>query len=773
MKWCTIQVLSSGPPVVGRTDGASSRPLGSFAAPQADGGLDGVEDIHGGAGDARARPEDGGNASFSELRKVVLGNHAADNDDDVARAGRLELGDELRDKGDVRARLRRDADGVDVGVDGLPRHLGGEVEERADVDVVAQVRKARRYHVGAAVVAVHADLCDEDARPPAVELLERGDAPPRLVHLRELLRRHRRRRLGGVGADAERRGRRVLAEDVAERVGDFAQGGAAARGRDGQRQEVALVVSAGRRRAGEGQRRRLAQRLQRRLHGARVALLLQRLEADELRGEGGVGLDGADVKVLGIARSAVRLGDMLVDADDDVDFGVDARLLPRRRVLKEPLRRAGLDHLPHAAGGVDVAQDAQGLVLELRCERLHKKRAAPGVGDGRQAGLVLQDELRRARDSRRRLGRQADGLVKGVCVQRLRPAVHRRHRFERRPRDVVQRLGLRQRVAARLAVRAQQHGLFGHVWEALLQELGPERSGAAQFCHLDVVLHARGEEEGHAPCDGVDVEARVGGGAQILEAVRQSERHLQRRVGAGLVHVVARDGDGVELRHVVRREAHNVGDDSHARRGRVDVRVADHKLLQNVVLHRPPELRHASALLLGGDDEHGQRGQHGAVDGHAHGHGREVDAVEQNLNVLDAVDGHAGEADVALSACVVRVVPAVRREIEGDGEALLARGDVCAVKRVALLGRREAGVLAHRPRPDGVHRRVGPARKREDARRRRWVWWCLGVHRQNLQALGRKTRQRLDAAAGAAALPLRRRAPPRVKRQPPRRAEHP
>ena len=81
-----------------------------------------------------------------------------------------------------------------------------------------------------------------------------------------------------------------------------------------------------------------------------------------------------------------------------------------------------------------------------------------------------------------------------------------------------------------------------------------------------------------------------GRGAHVLEAVGEREAELLHRGRARFLHVVAGDRDRVELRHVLRRVLDDVGDDPHARLGRVDVGVADHELLEDVVLDGPAEL---------------------------------------------------------------------------------------------------------------------------------------------------------------------------------------
>ena len=108
-------------------------------------------------------------------------------------------------------------------------------------------------------------------------------------------------------------------------------------------------------------------------------------------------------------------------------------------------------------------------------------------------------------------------------------------------------------------------------------------------------------------------------------------------------------------------------------------------------------------------------GQHGAVHGHRHGHVLQRNAVEQRAHVVDAVDRDARHADVTLHARMVAVVAAVRGEVEGDREALLAGGDVAAVEGVAVFSRREARVLADGPGLGHVHGGIGTAHIRCDA----------------------------------------------------------
>ena len=229
--------------------------------------------------------------------------------------------------------------------------------------------------------------------------------------------------------------------------------------------------------------------------------------------------------------------------------------------------------------------------------------------------------------------------------------------------------------------------------------------------------------------------------------------------GAGLLHVVSRDRDGVELGHVLRGVLEDVGDDSHRELGRIDIGVAHHELLEDVVLDRTRKLVEGAALLQTRNDVECQDGQHGAVHGHRHGHLVEGNSVEEHLHVLDGADRHAGLSDVAHHARVVGVVTAVRSQVEGHRQTLLSGGEVAAVECVGLLGGRESGILADGPRTHHVHRRIGSAEERGDTCGIVQVLHSFEVFGRigslDGNALGRQPRLHMSAAfRGAAALLL-------------------
>ena len=78
------------------------------------------------------------------------------------------------------------------------------------------------------------------------------------------------------------------------------------------------------------------------------------------------------------------------------------------------------------------------------------------------------------------------------------------------------------------------------------------------------------------------------------------------------------------------------------------------------------------ALLFRDDEVHGPQNRGGRIDGHRDGGLLQVDAVEEDLHVLERVDGDAALADFAFALRVVGVVAHQRGQIEGDRKAVSA-----------------------------------------------------------------------------------------------------
>src|SRR6056297_193069 len=137
-------------------------------------------------------------------------------------------------------------------------------------------------------------------------------------------------------------------------------------------------------------------------------------------------------------------------------------------------------------------------------------------------------------------------------------------------------------------------------------ERSPELPSRTELGHLHVQVHADAEEEGEAWGKFVHVQARLLGGPNVLDTVGDGKGQFQLSVGPSLLHVVSRDGNRVVFRHEVGSVPKNVRDDAHGGGRRINVRVPDHELLENIILDSALQLLQLHALLLGGHDVKGQ-----------------------------------------------------------------------------------------------------------------------------------------------------------------------
>ena len=266
-------------------------------------------------------------------------------------------------------------------------------------------------------------------------------------------------------------------------------------------------------------------------------------------------------------------------------------------------------------------------------------------------------------------------------------ALGRRHGLDASAHHIVEHVLGGEAPAACLAVGAERERARVFRLELLGHELGPEQPAGAHLGDLHEEIHADRPEEGEAGRETIDVHAGFDTGAHIFDAVGERVAELEVCGRSRFLHVIAGDRDRVELRHLLRGVGEDVGDDAHRWRWRIDISVPHHELFQNVVLNGAGKFFRRHALLLAGDDEEGKHREHRAVHGHRHRHLVERDVVEQGAHVVDRVDGDARHADIAGDARMVGVVAAMGGKVEGDGHALLARGEIAAIEGVRVLCR--------------------------------------------------------------------------------------
>ena len=222
-------------------------------------------------------------------------------------------------------------------------------------------------------------------------------------------------------------------------------------------------------------------------------------------------------------------------------------------------------------------------------------------------------------------------------------------------------------------------------------------------------------------------------------------------VRARLLHVVARDRDGIEFRHLVGSVFNNIRDDLHRRLWWVDVGVAHHELFENVVLDGARQDRAGVALLFACNDETGEDRDDRTIHRHGNAYFIQWNTVKEDFHILDRVDSDTRLTHIAFNAGVVAVIAAVGGQIKRDRDTLLACGKGAAVECVALLGGGETRVLTDRPRTACIHRGFDAACIRCLARNpTQMIYICQilsGVERGDVDPLKGFPRQILKRAA--------------------------
>ena len=384
-------------------------------------------------------------------------------------------------------------------------------------------------------------------------------------------------------------------------------------------------------------------------------------------------------------------------------------------LLNPQLGPAGLDGEGHAALRFYLAKRFPGFVDQCSGEGFQAVGTAQGVYHLANSGGLLQEQLGVAGNPGGKVRGKGNGFVQRVGVQALGASQCCGQGLNGGAAHVVEGGLFGQTPSRRLAVGAQ--GLaFCRGSAFVAHDLGPQHAGGAHFGHFRPKVHADGPEKRQPGGKVIDRQTRGFSRTEVLPSVGQGEGQFQSGRGSRFLHVVPGNGNAVEFGHEVPGVRKNIRHNPHAGLGRVDVGIAHHELLQNVVLNGSLEGRRGYALFFCCDDVKGQDGQDGPVHGHGDGHLVQGNAVKQDFGILDAVYGDACFSDVPLHPRVVGVVPAVGGQVKGDAESFLAGGQVSSVKRVAFFGSGKSGILPNGPRALGVHGSVRTAQKGRQAR---------------------------------------------------------
>ena len=301
-------------------------------------------------------------------------------------------------------------------------------------------------------------------------------------------------------------------------------------------------------------------------------------------------------------------------------------------------------------------------------------------------------------------------------MQRLRAPEDTRERLDGGPDDVELGLLRGARASRGLRVEPEPRRPFLLRAELVAHHLGPDPAGGAELRDLLEEVVVRVEEEREPRSELIHVETALLRLRHVRAPVREGERELLDRGGAGLPDVIARDRDRVPLGGRPGRELDRVGDEAQGVARRVEELLLGDVLLQDVVLGRATQAGERDPVRRAGEQVHPPEDVRGGVDRHAGRHLGEGDPGEQPAHVVERAHVDPALPDLAERLGVVGVDPIEGGVVERDRQPGLPVLQEVAEPAVRVLGRSEAGEHPHRPEPAPIHRRMDPAGERGLAR---------------------------------------------------------
>ena len=241
--------------------------------------------------------------------------------------------------------------------------------------------------------------------------------------------------------------------------------------------------------------------------------------------------------------------------------------------------------LGHAAQFLNLLNMRPGAARQFMGQTLDQVRAAPRINNVGDAGFALEEQLCIAGDAGAEIGRQGNGFIQRIGMQRLGMTESGGHGFNAGSRRVVERVLLLQAPARCLTVGSQGHRL-GILRLKRLDQFGPQHPRRPHLGDLHKIIHANRPEKRQPRGKGIDVQPSLQSCSQILQTIRQGVSEFNVGGGASFLDVIAADADAVEARHAAGGVGENIGDNSHRRRRRIDVSIAYHVFLEDVILNR-------------------------------------------------------------------------------------------------------------------------------------------------------------------------------------------
>ena len=170
--------------------------------------------------------------------------------------------------------------------------------------------------------------------------------------------------------------------------------------------------------------------------------------------------------------------------------------------------------------------------------------------------------------------------------------------------------------------------------------LGPQHTGRPHLGNLHKVVFANSPEEGQTLSKGIYRQTSFDTGTDILQTISQSVAQLNISCSTSLLHMIAGNGNTVELRHIFGGIFKNITDNTHGHFWWVNISITHHEFLENIVLNSTSHNLFVYTLLLTGKNIESQNRQYRTVHGHRYRHLIQGNTAEQNTHIQNGVNSN-------------------------------------------------------------------------------------------------------------------------------------
>ena len=250
-------------------------------------------------------------------------------------------------------------------------------------------------------------------------------------------------------------------------------------------------------------------------------------------------------------------------------------------------------------------------------------------------------------------------------------------------------------------------GIFGA--KTLLHDIRPQPSSSTVFGNLFQKIKMRIKEKREPRTESIHIQTSLKCRLYVSHPVCQRKSHFLDRSRTCFPDMVPADTDGIPERNLFRTERKDIGNDSHGRFWRKDIRPSRRIFFQDIVLNRTSQLVGRNPLLFTNGHIHGKQYRGRRIDGHGGADLVEGNLIKKDFHIPQRINGHSHFPHLSYGHFIVRIVPDLRGEIKSHGQSCLALIQQKPVSVVGFFCSSKTRILAHGPVSTPVHGWLNPS----------------------------------------------------------------